>query len=152
MKPCYVLLFPQDKHLNITDITRLLKYGDFNADIAHPFIICLSFKDNDVIFKNINDQKEMDLHEDFAVVHSKHHQQMKSEITKVIKDQYYKHEHKYYGIILLMLCIVDNYQYNWYFDTKHERRHFEKLRKDIIYRIDDNLSINCNYAVVMNEY
>ena len=109
-----LFLSTQDKYLNITDIKGLLKYGDFNADISHPFIICVSFKDKDVIFKNINDQKEMDSIQNFVEINAKSHQQMKSDMTQIIKDKYYKHKDQYDGIILLMLCIVDNYHYNWY--------------------------------------
>eukprot|EP01083_Nonionella_stella_P059659 156082_1 len=142
-----------NKAINRSEIDRVLQYGDSNNNISKPFVICLSTKADSLVFDDQKEDSECTQKDDnIAIVYGTTHSQIKKRITEIIYDRYYKNEDKYDGIIVVLLCIVDSTRFNWYFDQNNERRHFEKLTKDIKYRIEGNLAFNYNNVIILNEW
>eukprot|EP01084_Bolivina_argentea_P239319 402271_1 len=136
------------KYLNYLELHVALECAkQFN--IHNPYILILSFKrGNDNIF----DTKDSEHHivdqilkpGNYSIIHNKTHKEAKHMMMDIIKQV----NQTFDGIVTILLAVVrlsninrlrDNGEYilKYYYDINNEKRHVDKLTKDIHYRLWD---------------
>eukprot|EP01084_Bolivina_argentea_P268724 456531_1 len=126
--------------LNPSDIDNMINIAQ-KQNISKPFIIIISTKNKNDLLKYER--------QNVAIVCGTQ-KDIKHGIVVSLKDKFFNC--KYDGLIVLLMCVISKKEHicKFYYDQNQTRRHIEKLKKDIIYRLDDDIPIIFDYSKCIN--
>eukprot|EP01083_Nonionella_stella_P223533 796561_1 len=139
-----------DTYLNYLEVDIALECAKRFQIIHNPFIIIVSFKQNNNIFDTKDDDNEI-LDQilkpaNHSIMTNTKHKDVKIELTNITKQKIIGKP--FDGLVFIFLCVVrlqddqinDERDLKYYYDSSNERRHIDKLRKDVVYRLDETQS------------
>eukprot|EP01084_Bolivina_argentea_P239686 402801_1 len=124
-------------------------------DVRNPLIVCVSTKEDT---KSMREEKSNPDY--FVVVDGQSHRDIKRQITQIINKYLICDNPQYDAIIILLqtICFVAGSgntepqekpsPIKFFYDRDEVPRHVEKLKKDIVYRLDDAaVLLNCSQTI-----
>eukprot|EP01083_Nonionella_stella_P236698 831065_1 len=140
-----------ERVLNSDDFGLILECGQNIKQIFNPCLFIISHKSDNTKKVVDNDYANK---EHICIFAAQGQKQMKQQISNKLK-QFNNNKifTKYDGIIVVLLCLTQTFTdpdtnldtYKFYYDGMGVKRHVDKLRKDIAYRIDDTLKFYMHY-------
>eukprot|EP01084_Bolivina_argentea_P039890 73706_1 len=122
------------------DIQDIKEKAKTVAEVINPLIICISTKKN-----YINSEEKSN---DIKIIEGETHKDIKQELTHIINN----FNTKYDAIIVVPIgiCFVgEANSIKFFYDKQETPRHIEKIKKDIVYRLDEPaVLIDCRKAVI----
>eukprot|EP01084_Bolivina_argentea_P298755 514889_1 len=120
----------EEKTLDETDVQTIKQKVMKLAGIINPLILCISTqKQRPTILTNT----------DYIVINGEKHKNIKDELMNVLKSVNNNALYDAIIVILISICQTQQNTIKYFYDKTGERRHIDKLKKDIVYRLDLDL-------------